>query len=139
MTYAGEDGYETSVGSYWSEIAQIRPNCILQPETPDDVSLAVSTLVRVSKEKPCQFAIRSGGHTTWAGAANIENGVTIDMSKMNSVTHNADNKIVSIEPGARWGEVYGTLDEINVAVAGGRAATVGVGGLILGGMLSLVP
>lgn len=97
----------------------------------------MSTLALASKEQQCQFAVRSGGHTTWAGAANIEDGVTIDLSKMHAVSYDEVENTVSIQPGARWGQVYEYLDEIGVAVAGGRAATVGVGGLILGGMCGI--
>lgn len=134
MTYPGEEAYETSVSSYWSALAQIRPTCIVQPSTPKDVALAVKTLVNTDS---CHFAVRSGGHTTWAGSANIVDGVTIDLSHLNSTSYDAESSLASIGPGARWGTVYDTLDEINVAVAGGRAGSVGVGGLILGGELFL--
>lgn len=40
---------------------------------------------------------------------------------------------VSIGPGARWGQVYDYLAAKGVSVPGGRAASVGVGGLTLGG------
>ncbi|PGH12794.1 hypothetical protein AJ79_04018 [Helicocarpus griseus UAMH5409] len=131
VTYPGEPAYEASVGSHWSIAARIRPTCILQPETTQDVSLAVSTLVKPTSSMPCQFAVRSGGHITWAGAASIQDGVTIDLSLMSAVTYNKAVDTVSIGPGARWGQVYDTLDKIGVSVAGCRAASVGVGGLIL--------
>ena len=123
------------MSSYWSLIARLRPTCILQPSTARDVALAVTALTRgnVESSQLCQFAVRSGGHTTWAGAANIEDGVTIDMSLMSSTTYDDENSIASIGPGARWGSVYMTLDELGIAISGGRASTVGVGGLILGG------
>jgi len=85
------------------------------------------------KNTKCQFAIRSGGHTTWAGSNNIENGVTIDLGLMNTTTYNEETMIASIQPGSRWGGVYSTLDPKGVTVAGGRAATVGVSGFITGG------
>lgn len=68
-----------------------------------------------------------------AGAAGTEKGVTIDLHLMNSVVHHPGNDTVSVMPGAVWGDVYKTLDKLDVMVVGGRSYTVGVGGLVLGG------
>lgn len=69
----------------------------------------------------------------WAGASNIKDGVTIDLSLMKSTTVNAANNTATILPGAHWGDVYATLDAQNLATSGGRASTVGAGGLVIGG------
>lgn len=125
--------YQASVQSYWSNIAQRAPTCVVLPTTAQDVSLAVKSLVKTNRAGACRFAVRSGGHTPWAGAASIQDGVTIDLSLLNQTVYNKQNSTASVGPGARWRSVYETLDQIGVAVAGGRAGTVGVGGLILGG------
>ena len=67
------------------------------------------------------------------GSSNIANGVTIDLSAMNNVTLNVNQKLASVEPGARWIQVYEALDPLRWAIPGGRAGTVGVGGLTSGG------
>ena len=72
---------------------------------------------------------------SWAGAANVENGVTIDLSSMNQVAVSKDNTITSVGSGARWLDVYLKLDALGLAVVGGRVADVGVGGLVTGGRL----
>lgn len=69
----------------------------------------------------------------WAGASNIQDGVTIDLGLLNQVNVSKDQKITSVGGGARWEDVYLKLDAMNLAVAGGRVADVGVGGLTLGG------
>ena len=70
----------------------------------------------------------------WAGAANIDqNGITIDMLNMSSVTVSEDKTVVHVEPGARLGKVYDTLDPLGLNVVSGRSITVGVGGYTLGG------
>lgn len=69
----------------------------------------------------------------WAGAANIQDGVTIDLSQMSRIKVSKDRKIVSVGAGARWQDVYARLDPMNLSVVGGRAGTVGVAGLTLGG------
>ncbi len=63
-----------------------------------------------------------------------ESGITIDMTGLTSVTVNADKTVASIGAGASWLDVYLYLDHLGIAVAGGRNAAVGVGGLTLGGL-----
>jgi FAD/FMN-containing dehydrogenase len=89
------------------------------------------------KENKCHFAIKSGGHARFAGASNADGGVTIDLVRLNSITLSADKKSVTIGAGNRWAEVYRSLEAENLTVIGGRVATVGVGGVILGGESSL--
>jgi FAD/FMN-containing dehydrogenase len=71
-----------------------------------------------------------------AGFANINGGVTIDMTALSSVTVNDDYTVVSIGSGAIWLDVYSYLDTLGLSVAGGRNCLVGVGGLTLGGGIS---
>ena len=71
----------------------------------------------------------------WAGAANIQDGVTLDLSSMNRVEISEDSAIASVGGGARWEDVYLPLDAMNLSVVGGRVSTVGVGGLTTGGTL----
>ncbi|PQE20413.1 FAD binding domain containing protein [Rutstroemia sp. NJR-2017a BBW] len=133
LTYPGQEVYTARVGSYWSLAAQLDPYCIIQPQDASEVSRAVVALVKANKKQECKFAVRSGGHTTWAGAAGIVDGVTIDLGLMNSTTYHPENNTAAVLPGARWLSVYETTDKYGVAVAGGRAATVGVAGLAIGG------
>jgi FAD/FMN-containing dehydrogenase len=106
----------------------------VQPRSAKDVSRAVSTLVDTDAGA-CKFAVRSGGHTTWAGANDISDGVTIDLSMMNSTVYNKQAGTASILPGARWQSVYKTLAPYDVTVPGGRGGPVGVGGFLVGGKI----
>ena len=85
----------------------------------------------------CPFAIRSGGHNPFPDNNIGAPGITIDLQGISStkLADSVDGKgqVAQIGPGARWGSVYDTLSPLGVAVPGGRAATVGVGGLVLGG------
>ena len=103
----------------------------MTPQSSSDVSTAVKLL---AKNPLCHFAVKGGGHSPNAGSANIHNGITIDMSLMNSVSLSADHSIAQISSGAKWGDVYDHLDAVGgLAVAGGENGNVGVGGLLLGG------
>ncbi|KAL4972844.1 hypothetical protein BDW66DRAFT_169148 [Aspergillus desertorum] len=133
VVFPGDAAYRASVTSYWAVNVQLEPNCIVQPQSVDDVSIAVQTLTSAGGDSPCKFAVRSGGHMTWAGSNNIETGVTIDLSLMNSTIYDKEAKVASILPGSHWEAVYKTLEEYDVVVPGGRTGPVGVGGFLLGG------
>lgn len=122
--------YKDRTESYWSVSAQLHPKCIVQPVSTAEVATAIKTL---GANKGCQFAVRGGGHTTWAGSNNIDNGVTIDLGLMNQTTYDEASSLAKIQPGNRWGGVYGALEPYGVTVAGGRASTVGVAGFLTGG------
>lgn len=108
----------------------------MQPHTPEEVSTITKVITSSDLQEPCQFAVRSGGHTPIPGSNNIDNGVTIDLLYMNGTTYNPDTQIASILPAARWGSVYAALEPLGRMVAGGRGSTVGVGGFLLGGGIS---
>ena len=60
---------------------------------------------------------------SWAGSANIQDGVTIDLSALKQISIQLGNTTVGIGPGARWADVYGVLEPMNSTVAGGRVSS----------------
>ncbi|KAJ5745667.1 FAD-binding domain-containing protein [Penicillium odoratum] len=134
--FPGSSGYTNSLASYFSkEEQELEPSCVIQPTSSIEVSTVIKTM-RMYLDHGVQFAVRGGGHTPYAGAANIEKGVTLDLSLMNEVKLSEDHKIVDLGPGGRWKKVWETLDPYNLTVTGGRDSDVGVGGFLLGGGLS---
>jgi FAD/FMN-containing dehydrogenase len=125
----GDADYDARQDSYWSNSAKIRPAAIVRPRSAEEVSVALKAVVGAKQP----FAVRSGGHTNWAGSNNIEGGVTIDLSLLNTVVYDAASETASIGPGCRWREVYAELHKHGRVVAGGREGNVGVAGLLLGG------
>ena len=117
----------------------VSPACIISPSASADVAEAVGVINLLSGFKlQCPFAIRGGGHTPWAGASTIANGIVIDLTAINQITVSKDNTVTSVGPGARWIDAYLKLDALNLAISGGRVASVGVAGLTTGGMQFLV-
>ena len=56
--------YTQSIGSYWSlKNVDVHPSCVVLPESPLHVSVALSTLAAGAHvwSDRCQFAIRGGG------------------------------------------------------------------------------
>ena len=81
--------------------------------------------------------MKSGGHAAFAGASNIQSGLTIDLANLNIVEVSEDRTLTQVGAGNRWGEVYSQLDPLQLSVIGGRVAGIGVGGLTLGGTLEV--
>lgn len=135
LLYPDTSAYDTRLESYFDVKQQsISPYCIAQPRTSQQVADAVKALA--TAKSTCKFAIRSGGHTPYAGASNIKDGVTIDLQYINSVSYSSLTKRVTIGAGAQWRKVFEYLQPLGVISTGGRWATVGAGGLITGGGIS---
>lgn len=133
MAYTDSRVYHLESSRYWSQQqALTQPRCRLTPISADDVSLAILTL-RVTQ---CKFAVKSGGHVAFAGASNIEGGVTIDLMKLNETSVSTDKTETAVGAGNIWYDVYSYLQPKGLTVIGGRVSAIGVGGLTLGGGIS---
>ena len=126
--------YQQEESGYWSQQqADQKPTCRVTPTCAEEVSASLKVL----EENQCQFAVRSGGHASFAGASNIgSGGVTIDLVGLDELTVSSDRTQTAVGAGRLWSEVYMQLDAKNLSVIGGRSGTIGVGGLTLGGGIS---
>ncbi len=59
--------------------------------------------------------------------------MTIDLSQLNATIYDAAANITGVRTGAKWQDVYDTLQPEGVSVTGGREGVVDVGGFVLGG------
>ncbi|KAK6850173.1 hypothetical protein PG990_000899 [Apiospora arundinis] len=123
-------GYNAREAEYYSKSARMSPSCIVQPKSAQEVSKLIKHLVT---DTTSNWAVRCGGHTAWGPAADIHDGVTIDLGLMNQTEYDEETKTAKIQGGSLWQDVYSTLEKHGVTVPGGRTSSVGVGGFILGG------
>ncbi|KAH7092319.1 hypothetical protein FB567DRAFT_557838 [Paraphoma chrysanthemicola] len=125
--------HDTWKTGFWSMNQRLaNPAIIFQPTSAEEVAI-VLILCRAAQ---CKFAVKSGGHAAMKGASSADNGVTIDLARLNAVVLNEDKSIASIGPGNTWARVCQQLDPHGLGVAGGRAGDVGAGGYTLGGGIS---
>ena len=109
------------------------PQCILLPLSAAEVSKAILIVSFIGS----QFSVRSGGRNANVGFSSVgEEGILIDLARLNEVTLSSDGTLAGIGPGNRWGRVYDILGASGKTAVGGRANDVGVGGFLLGGGLS---
>jgi hypothetical protein len=76
------------------------------------------------------IAFRCGGHSQRA-ASSTDGGVCVDLSRLCNVSVNLESKQVTVQGGATWRQVYGSIEKDGLAVVGGICLDVGVGGYTL--------
>ncbi|KAL2059860.1 hypothetical protein VTL71DRAFT_10015 [Oculimacula yallundae] len=106
------------------------PLCIIHPTSAEDVSDAI----KIISAHSCIFAVKSGGHSMFPGAATAKGGIVLDLHLLNGLKLDMETQTAFVGTGNRWGAVYEFLEPSNLTVVGGRVSDVGVGGFLLGGM-----
>ncbi|VUC32592.1 unnamed protein product [Clonostachys rosea] len=126
--------YDTNV-NYWNlRSKRNRAACVFYPSSAEEVSVAIKTL---NKYPDVQFALKCSGHNPNLGFSSVNEGVLLafDPNFKYSIP-SADGTLVRVGAGAKWEDVYASLDSLGRAVVGGRLGNVGVTGFTLGGGLS---
>ncbi|KAA8628231.1 hypothetical protein SMACR_09130 [Sordaria macrospora] len=130
---AGIREYERSVATANLLYRFTRPACVVQPETREQVS----HVIKLAKNLDVSATIKCGGHS-YAGFSTTNEGILLDLVRMNRVDLDVEQNLVTLQGGALWGHAYKALvngRHNGVIINGGRCPTVGVGGFLLGGGL----
>ncbi len=96
-----------------------------------DVADVISA-VNYGRENQLTVAIRGGGHNG-PGLGTCDDGLVIDLSGMQGIRVDPDNRTVRVEGGCLWGKVDHATHAFGLAIPSGFVSTTGVGGLTLGG------
>lgn len=105
-----------------------RPAAIIRVKDTTDISRVVS----LARETGMELAIRSGGHSI-AGHSISSGGITLDLSKMKAFQIDVKERTAWAETGLTAGEYTIAAAAHGLATPFGDTATVGIGGLTLGG------
>lgn len=123
-----DDGDFAEATRTWNGMVAHTPAVAVQPES----AAAVARIVRFARERNLLVSIRGAGHNI-AGTSIAPGGMTIDMSRMRSVTVAPDERLAEVQPGCVLGDVDGATQEHGLATALGFVSETGVAGLTLGG------
>jgi FAD/FMN-containing dehydrogenase len=116
-----DDGFPEVRGGHSGRDA---PDVVVRAKTADDVARAV----RYAAAEELPLGVRSGGHSHWG---ELPGGLLVDLSDLSDIE--VRHELVRIGGGATWGKVAATLGAHGLAISSGDTASVGVGGLTLGG------
>jgi FAD/FMN-containing dehydrogenase len=125
----GDASYEEARKVY-NRMIERRPRLIVRCADVADVMAAV----KFGREQKLLVAIRCGGHNA-GGLGVCDDGLVIDLSRMNYVRVDPKKKTVQVGGGALWRDVDHATHAFGLAVPSGIISTTGVAGLTLGGGL----
>ncbi|MET0734363.1 MAG: FAD-binding oxidoreductase [Microbacterium sp.] len=117
----GDDGWDAA-RLFHSGIGE--PDAVARPRSLADVQAAV----RWAAASGTPVMVRGGGHSAWG---EVPGGLTIDLAALDDIV--VDGTLVHVGGGAVWGDVAQTLAGHGLGLSSGDTASVGVGGLTLGG------
>jgi hypothetical protein len=82
------------------------------------------------------FRIRAGGHSI-LGYSEVDDGVVIDVSRLNDVCVHPVLRTVTAGSGAQFEKIYRVLEQLGAHIPGGECTSVAIGGYMQGGGYSL--
>ena len=122
-----DDGYDLA-RKVWNGMIDRRPALIARCSGVADVIAAVN----FARGNGLPVSVRCGGHNV-AGSAVCDDGVVIDLKRMNSVRVDPAARTARAGGGATWGDFDRETQVFDLASTGGLISTTGIGGLTLGG------
>jgi FAD/FMN-containing dehydrogenase len=124
---SGASGYDEA-RTVWNAMIDRRPALIAQCANAEDICQAVT----FAASKKLMLAVRGGGHNI-AGNSVCDGGMMIDLTLMNSVQVDVQNRTARVGPGANLGVIDQATQAHGLATPLGINSTTGISGLTLGG------
>lgn len=123
-----ENGNYDDARSIYNAMIDKKPALIAQCSNVADVISSV----KFAGENDLPTSILGGGHNG-PGLGLVDDGLVIDLSKMNGTRVDPTARTVTAEAGCTWGDVDHASHAFGLAVPSGIISTTGVAGLTLGG------
>ena len=121
---AGYDGART----LWNGMIDRRPAAIVRCLGVADVRQAI----RFARRTGLPVTAKGGGHQV-AGTALCDDGIVLDLGRMNAIRIDPERRRARVGPGATWGAFDHEAQDFGLATTGGVHSGTGVAGLTLGG------
>src|SRR5918999_2576294 len=110
-----------------------RPTAVVRAADSADVGSVIS----VARDSGIDLAVRSGGHSV-ARHSLVDGGIVVDLRDMKGIEIDAVERIAWAETGLTAGEYTTATGAHGLATGFGDTASVGIGGITLGGGVGLL-
>jgi FAD/FMN-containing dehydrogenase len=127
LIFPEDPGYEMA-RKVWNGMIDRYPTLIARVKNRDDVVASV----KFARAHNLTVSVRGGGHNV-AGLGTVDGGMVIDLSAMNEVQVDPENRTVQVAGGATLGDLDWATQKHGLAVPAGVVTETGVAGLTLGG------
>lgn len=94
----------------------------------------IKAAIEFARTHELRVAVRGGGHSV-AGHGTCDDGLVIDLSLMQEIQVDPEERVAVVQPGLTWGDLDRATQTHGLAVTGGIVSATGVAGLTLGGGL----
>jgi FAD/FMN-containing dehydrogenase len=122
-----DDDYDEK-RAVWNGMIDKEPALIVRCDDVDDVVASVN----LARENHLLLAVRGGGHNV-AGTAVCDGGLVVDLSLMNAVEVDAEDRTARAQGGAIIADLDAATQEHGLATPMGVVSETGIAGLTLGG------
>jgi FAD/FMN-containing dehydrogenase len=127
VTAPDDAGYDQARKVFYGKYDR-RPAAIVRPADAAEVAQVVT----LAADSGLELAVRSGGHSL-AGHSVSEGGIVLDLSEMTALDLDLEGRTAWAQTGLTAGAYTTTVGGHGLATGFGDTASVGIGGLTLGG------
>ena len=123
-----DDGAYDDARRVWNGMIDKRPALIVQAAAVGDVAPTLA----FARDSGLPLAIRGGGHNV-AGNGTVDDGIVLDLGRLNGVEVDPAARLVRVAAGATLGDIDRATEPHGLAVPIGVVSGTGIAGLTLGG------
>jgi FAD/FMN-containing dehydrogenase len=127
VTLPGDAGYDRARKVFYGKWDR-RPAAVVRPADAEEVARVVT----LAAESGAELAVRSGGHSL-AGHSVSDGGIVLDLSEMTALDIDLEGRTAWAQTGLTAGAYTVQVGEHGLVTGFGDTASVGIGGLTLGG------
>jgi FAD/FMN-containing dehydrogenase len=127
VTVPGDAGYDQARRVFYGKWDR-RPGAVVRPAIAEEVARVVT----LAAESGAELAVRSGGHSL-AGHSTSDGGIVLDLGELTALDIDLEARTAWAQAGLTAGAYTARVGEHGLVTGFGDTASVGIGGLTLGG------
>ncbi|KAF6813128.1 FAD binding domain-containing protein [Colletotrichum musicola] len=128
ISFPGQDSFDNAT-ERWATYRPPTYAASISPATEKDVA----TAVKLATSNRLSFLATGGRHGYNTDLASLQNGIAIDLSRLNQVRVDRQARTLTVGPGARFGNIVGPVSDAGFEIQTGTASCPSMIGVTIGG------